>query len=191
MNIPENGSYLEGQLLVATPNVMGSSFKQSVILMCAHSHEGAMGIIINHTLENLSYEDLFEQLSMPADKLKNTLPVHYGGPVEVNRGFVIYRHDEKFLDDAMLIIGEIAISVSLNLLQAIAAGEGPKDRLLALGYAGWAPGQLEAEIKINSWISVPVSSELLFDQNNPRKWERAAMLQAVDLSKLSTVAGHA
>lgn len=186
-----NNGYLEGQLLVATPNVMGSAFSKSVILMCAHSHEGAMGVIINHTLDNVHCSDLFDQLALPAETIRDNPPVYYGGPVEVNRGFVIYEHEGNFLEEAMLTVGDIAISGSLNILRVIAEGKGPKRSLVALGYAGWGAGQLENEIKENSWFSVPASTDLIFERTNAKKWERAAMLQGVDLRKFSTVAGHA
>lgn len=183
--------YLQGQLLIATPNITGSSFKKSVILVCAHSHEGAMGIIVNHLLDNIHGQDLFDQLSIKPEKDHAKMPIHYGGPVEINRGFVIYEHNGAFLDDAMLTIEGVAISSSINVLQAIAAGKGPEKHLVALGYAGWAPGQLEGEVEENSWISVPLRSDLIFDHKNGEKWKRAAMLEGVDLSKLSTTAGHA
>lgn len=183
--------YLEGQLLVATPNVMGGSFKQSVILMCAHSDEGAMGIIVNQSLPEVNYADLLEQFNLPKHKIDSSVSVNYGGPVEVNRGFVIYRHEDRFLDEAMITMGDVAISGSMGLLQKIAEGTGPKQRIITLGYAGWSPNQLEEEIEDNSWISVPVNSDLVFDKNNDRKWHRASFGNGIDLSKLSTVAGHA
>ena len=183
--------YLEGQLLIATPNITGSSFKKSVLLVCAHSHEGAMGIIVNHVLDSISDQDLFDQLNIEPGEAQQSQQIYYGGPVEVNRGFVIYEHNGEFIDDAMLTIGNIAISGSVGILQAIAEGKGPKKYIIALGYAGWAPGQLEDEVEENSWISVPISSDLIFDSKNGEKWERAAMLEGVDLSKLSTTVGHA
>jgi putative transcriptional regulator len=188
---PDEDGYLQGRLLVATPNIVGSHFQHSVILMCAHSAEGAMGIIINHTLDNIFYSDLFEQLGLPTTALTVNPTVHYGGPVEVNRGFVIYEHDERYLKEAMLVVGNVAISGSLGVLKAISEDSGPKRCLLALGYAGWGPKQLEAEIEENSWISVPLNSDLIFDQSQEEKWERAAQLQGIDLRKFSTMAGHA
>jgi putative transcriptional regulator len=186
-----HNGYLEGQLLIATPNITGSSFKQSVILICAHSKDGAMGLIINHTLENVHYEELFEQLNLERKALLQSLPVHYGGPVEINRGFVVFEHNGQFLDEAMITVGDIAISGSLKLLQAIAEGTGPTKRLLALGYAGWAPGQLEEEIQGNSWLSVPADNAIIFDLNNIGKWQRAALKYGIDIYKLSSEAGHA
>jgi putative transcriptional regulator len=186
-----HSGYLEGQLLVATPNITGSSFKQSVILICAHSGEGAMGLIINHTLDSVHYDELFTQLNISRANLRQELPIHYGGPVEINRGFVVFEHKGRFLDEAMITVGDIAISGSLNLLRNIAEGTGPEKRLLALGYAGWSPGQLEEEIENNSWISVPVDNAIVFDNNNMNKWQRAALTHGIDLNKFSTTAGHA
>lgn len=191
LHLHNGDGYLNGTLLVATPNITGSSFQKAVIFMCAHSHEGAMGVIINHTLDNIYYTDLFKQLNLPTDALQDNPPVHYGGPVEVNRGFVIYEHQQRFLKEAMLTVGDISISGSLGILKAISEGDGPKNCLLALGYAGWAAGQLEAEIQENSWISVPISTDILFGRDHQQKWERAAQLQGIDLKKFSTVAGHA
>lgn len=185
----QNG-YLDGQLLVATPNIEGPGFKQSVVLMCAHSHEGAMGIIVNHVLDNLTTQDLFDQLNIQLNAM-DPVPIYYGGPVEVNRGFVIYEHEGKVPEDAIITVGDIAISSSVEMLHALAKGEGPKKYRIALGYAGWAPGQLEEELEENSWISVPLSNELIFNGDDSEKWKRAAKLQGVDLTKLSTVAGHA
>ncbi len=190
MNKKGNG-YLEGQLLVATPNVMGKSFKQSVILICAHSDEGAMGIIINQTLPDVDYGDLCSQFDLPVNAIDSNLSIHYGGPVEANRGFVIYRHQDKYLDEAILTVGDMAISGSIDLLRQISEGNGPKERILALGYAGWSANQLEGEIEDNSWISVPASSDIVFSNNNDSKWHRASFGNGIDLSKLSTVAGHA
>ena len=190
MKNASNG-YLEGQLLVATPNVEGGGFKQSVILICAHSSEGAMGIIINHLLPDVQYRDLFEQFELPQSHIDGSEKVYYGGPVEVNRGFVIYRHEDRFLGEAMLQMDDLAISGSIDLLRQIALGEGPKEVILSLGYAGWSPGQLEEELEENSWITVPVDSNLVFDKNNDSKWHRASFMNGIDIHKLSTVAGHA
>jgi putative transcriptional regulator len=187
----QGNGYLEGQLLVATPNITGSSFKHSVILICAHSDEGAMGIIVNHTLPNVDYGALFEQFDLPVEYINSSLSVNYGGPVEVNRGFVLYKHEDNFLDHAMLIVDDMAVSGSIDLLTKISHNQGPKECLLALGYAGWSPGQLEEEIEQNSWISVPVDSDLVFDKNNDSKWSRAAFMHGIDLNKLSTTVGHA
>jgi len=151
-----------------------------------------MGIIINHIIENISYRELFEQLSIEGSQNVPRLPVHYGGPVEINRGFVIYHTNGGEPEPETLItVGNIAISSSIHVLREIAAGRGPAERILALGYAGWAPGQLETEIESNSWISVPSTRELIFDADNETKWSRAAQSQGIDIRKLTSDAGHA
>jgi putative transcriptional regulator len=183
--------YLQGRLLVATPNIMGDHFSKSVILLFAHSEEGAMGIILNHPLRDVTYQDMFTQLALEDKAALATRPIHYGGPVEVNRGFLIYDHEQRFEKEAMVTVGEIGISASLEMLQRIAEGTGPARHLLALGYAGWAPGQLESEIAENSWFSVPLDVDLVFSQSAQAMWQQAANLQGVDMSKFSTLAGHA
>jgi putative transcriptional regulator len=190
-DISSSTGYLSGQLLVATPLVTSPGFSHSVVFVCAHDAGGAMGIIINHIIENISYRDLFEQLSIESSTGTPRLPVHYGGPVEINRGFVIYHFEDKPLPDTLITSGNIAISSSIHVLRDIAAGKGPSERILALGYAGWAPGQLEVEMESNSWISVPSSRELIFDTDNDTKWNRAAQSQGIDIRKLTSDAGHA
>jgi putative transcriptional regulator len=187
---PPSG-YLSGQLLIATPLVTSPGFAHSVIFMCAHDAAGAMGIIINHIIDNISYKELFDQLSIKRVGEIERLPVHYGGPVEINRGFVIYHFEDKPLEETILTVNNIAVSSSLHVLRDIAMGEGPKERILALGYAGWGAGQLEAEMEANSWISVPAEKTLIFDTDNATKWKRAAGSQGIDISKLTSDAGHA
>lgn len=183
--------YLSGQLLIATPLVTSPGFAKSVIFMCAHDSAGAMGIIINHIIENISYKELFEQLAIDRAAHVEKLPVHYGGPVEINRGFVIYHFDELPHPDTLITVNNIAISSSIHVLKEIAAGAGPKERILALGYAGWGAGQLEIEMESNSWISVPATRDLIFSPDNEAKWNRAAQSQGIDIRKLTSDAGHA
>lgn len=190
-NSDPSSGYLAGQLLVATPLVNSTGFSHSVIFLCAHNAEGAMGIIINHIIGNMSYRELFDQLSIEEGENVPGLPVHYGGPVEINRGFVIYHFDDLPYPDTLIATGNIAISSSIHVLRDIAAGKGPKERILALGYAGWGPGQLESEIESNSWISVPASRELIFETENETKWKKAAQSQGIDISKLTSDVGHA
>jgi putative transcriptional regulator len=183
--------YLSGQLLVATPLVSSPGFSRSVIFMCSHDSNGAMGIIINHIIENISYKDLFEQLAISRENSIDHLPVHYGGPVEINRGFVIYYYDDLPHAESLFSLGNIAVSSSLHILRDIAGGSGPTKRILALGYAGWAAGQLESELEANSWISVPASCDLVFSPDNEAKWQRAADSQGIDIRKLTSDIGHA
>ncbi len=197
IHIPKSGKtepvgYLTSRLLIATPLINSPAFARTVILMCAHDKNGAMGIIINNIIENISYTDLFEQLEIAPQDSVNQLPVHYGGPVEINRGFVIYHLGEAPPHpDTLITVNNIAISSSIHVLRDIAAGKGPKERILALGYAGWAAGQLETEMEANSWISVPATRELIFDTDNNLKWSKAANQHGIDISKLTSNVGHA
>lgn len=187
----ENDGYLEGQLLIATPRITGSSFSHSLVLVCAHGKDGAMGIIVNHIIENISYRDLFKQFSLPEGDLSTNLPVHYGGPVDLNRGFVIYQYEGEPPEDALVTSGGIAVSSSVLKLREIAAGGNSSRCMLALGYAGWSAGQLEKEIEENSWITVPATLDLVFDNGEEDKWQRASRTYGIDLSKLSIDVGHA
>jgi putative transcriptional regulator len=188
---PEKPGYLQGQLLVATPLLQESCFSRAVIFMFAHSAEGAMGIIVNHIIENIRYQDLFDKLSIKY-KANQQLPVHFGGPVEIHRGFLLYPADQSpAYPDAIITSQNIAVSGSLSILQDIANDEGPKQCLLALGYAGWSAGQLEAEIEKNSWLTVPADRDLIFSEDNVGKWTRATQRHGIDLGRLSVDVGHA
>jgi len=183
--------YLSSRLLIATPLVTTPMFSRSVILMFSHDTEGAMGIIINHVIENVSYKDLFEQLSIGGDGGIGNLPVHYGGPLEMNRGFVIYHFQGVPHPETILTVGDIGVSSSVHILREIAQGSGPKDRILALGYTAWGSGQLEAEMEANSWISVPATCELVFKADNTAKWKHAAETYGIDISRIMGHVGHA
>jgi putative transcriptional regulator len=188
-SIPSTEGTLTGQLLVAMPHMADPRFARSVVYLCAHSGEGAMGLVVNRLIDSLTFESLLEQLgveaSVPAD-----MPVHFGGPVESSRGFVL--HTTDYLQDSTLLIDdEIALTATIDVLKAIAAGEGPKRRVLALGYAGWAEGQLDAEIQANGWLLVPADLDLVFGNNNETKWARSLAKIGVDLTLLSSEAGHA
>jgi len=180
---------LTGQLLVAMPHMADPRFARSVVYLCAHSGEGAMGLVVNRLIDSLSFESLLEQLgveaSAPAD-----MPVHFGGPVESSRGFVLHTTD-YVQDSTLLIDDEIALTATIDVLKAIAAGEGPKRRVLALGYAGWAAGQLDAEIQANGWLLVPADLDLVFGNGNDTKWTRSMAKIGIDLTLLSSEAGHA
>ncbi len=184
------GGYLEGQLLVATPLIMESCFNHAVLYLCAHSDEGAMGIIINHALDDLSYMDVLKQLKIPEPEGARKWPVYLGGPVEPTRGLVIHSPDYRH-EDTVVLADDIAVTSNLQILRDITAGGGPKKHLLALGYAGWAPGQLEAEVEANSWISAPSSGKLIFDTPDDQKWSETAKTLGIDMLKLSGDVGHA
>jgi len=182
---------LTGQLLVAMPQMTDPRFSRSVVYVCAHSGtEGAMGLVVNKLLASLTMDELFTHLHLEPSTLGRTRPVHFGGPVEPGRGFVL--HTADYREDATLVVGEeFAITATLDILRAIGNGDGPQRSLLALGYAGWAPGQLDAEIQANGWLSVAADPDLLFDDDFDAKWQRALAKLGIDLTALSTEAGHA
>jgi len=182
---------LTGQLLVAMPQMMDPRFTRSVVYVCAHSgDEGAMGLVVNKLLASLTMDELFTHLHLDPTRLNRTRPVHFGGPVEPGRGFVL--HTADYREEATLIVGEeFAITATLDILRAIGKGEGPRRSLLALGYAGWAPGQLDAEMQANGWLHVDADETLVFDPNSKDKWQQALAKIGIDLTALSGDAGHA
>jgi putative transcriptional regulator len=182
---------LMGQLLIAMPQMLDPRFARSVVYVCAHSEgEGAMGLVINKLLEALTMEELFTHLQLAPTPPDPRRPVHFGGPVEPGRGFVL--HTSDYREDATLVVGDgFAVTATLEVLRAIGRGEGPRRNLLALGYAGWAPGQLDAEMQANGWLSVPADSDLVFGEDLEGKWQRALAKLGVDVTLLSTEAGHA
>ncbi len=188
-SIPTESS-LAGQLLVAMPQMADPRFARSVVYLCAHSADGAMGLVINRLIDSLTFEGLLEQIGVEQTAAGGNLPIHFGGPVESSRGFVL--HTTDYLQDSSLLIeDDIALTATVDVLKAIAQGNGPRQRVLALGYAGWAPGQLDAEIQANGWLLVPPDLDLVFGDDNEAKWERAIAKIGIDLSLLSSEAGHA
>jgi putative transcriptional regulator len=193
-----NGGYLDGQLLVAMPGMPDSRFSRSVIYVCAHSPEGAMGIVVNQPAANIDFPDLLAQLDIIPSERPIKLPqkakalkVLRGGPVETGRGFVLHSADFT-IDNSTLPIDEgICLTATVDILRAIARGDGPRHAVLALGYAGWSAGQLESEIHDNGWLHCPPDRDLLFDAGFETKYERALRKIGIDPGMLSTAAGHA
>jgi len=189
--------YLDGQILVAMPTIQDDRFARTVIYMCAHSSEGAMGIVINKPAPNVKFRDLLEQLEVipkGADDQPirvEPVPVLKGGPVETQRGFVLHSSDFFIKDSTLSIDGGICLTATLDILKAMARGEGPMSALLALGYAGWAPGQLENEIQANGWLNCAADSELIFGTLPETKYSTALRKIGIDPAKLSPDAGHA
>ena len=182
---------LTGQLLIAMPQMMDPRFARSVVYVCAHSEDaGAMGLVVNKLFEALTMGELFTHLKLDPGALGRSRPVHFGGPVEPGRGFVL--HTTDYREDATLAVADgIGLTATLDILRAIGKGEGPRRSLLALGYAGWAPGQLDAEMQANGWLSVSADTDLVFDDDFEGKWRRALAKLGIDLTLLSTEAGHA
>ncbi len=181
---------LTGQFLIAMPAMNTPHFAQTVIYICAHTPDGAMGIVFNRPLASPSFDDLLEQLDVEPVPPMRRIELFRGGPVDSARGFVL--HTADWTSDGSLRVGsQMALTASLDVLKAIADGGGPRHGLLALGYAGWGPGQLDQEMQDNAWLSAPASVDLLFDGNHDTKWRRAMALLKIDPLLLSGKAGHA
>jgi putative transcriptional regulator len=190
--------YLDGQMLIAMPTMNDERFARSLIYVCAHSSEGAMGIVVNRPAANIKFPDLLVQLDViPAAELiqlpreAGTVKVLKGGPVETGRGFVLHSADFFIENSTLTIDNGICLTATLDILKAIAHGEGPQSAVLALGYAGWAPGQLENEITENGWLNCEADKDLIFGTEIETKYEKAMHKLGVDLGKLSSEAGHA
>lgn len=190
--------FLDGQMLVAMPSMSDERFARAVIYVCAHSTEGAMGIIVNQQVADVDFPDLLVQLNVIPDSDRIELPrraegvkVLKGGPVETGRGFVLHSSD-YFIENSTLPIDEgVCLTATLDILKAIARGEGPASAVLALGYAGWAPGQLEQEIQDNGWLHCTADSDLIFGADIDTKYDRALRKIGIDPGMLSSEAGHA
>ena len=182
--------YLTGQLLVAMPQMEDQRFARSVVYICAHTEDGAMGLILNKLAEAINFSDLLEQLNLPVATVSDKTRVHFGGPVETGRGFVL--HSDDFTQDASLLIENgVALTATVDILSAISKGNGPRNYLLALGYAGWAPGQLDSEIQANGWLIAPADTDILFGSKIENKWNTALNTIGIDVTMLSSHAGHA
>jgi putative transcriptional regulator len=196
-NAPRQG-YLDGQLLVAMPVMGDPRFERSVIYLCAHSADGAMGIMVNRPAGSIDFPELLVQLNIinKDDQIKlpetaESMQVLRGGPVDTGRGFVLHSSD-FYIENATLRIDEdICLTATIDILKAIAKGDGPKHAILALGYAGWRPGQLEAEIQGNGWLHCDADADLVFGDDVEDKYARALRKIGVDPGMLSNDAGHA
>lgn len=189
--------YLDGQLLIAMPGMSDPRFDRSVIYMCAHSEQGAMGIIINKTTPMMSFGDLLSQLDITADdnmappQELMEMPVLFGGPVEQGRGFVLHTSDYFTADSSLPVAENIALTATVDILRAMAKGKGPQRAVLALGYAGWAPGQLENEIQHNGWLTCQADEDLVFGLDFDARYLAALRKLKIDPAMLSSDAGHA
>jgi putative transcriptional regulator len=190
--------YLDGQFLVAMPGMADDRFARAVIYVCAHSAEGAMGIVLNRPASDLNFPDLLVQLDIVPEAERISLPkrvgrmqVLMGGPVETSRGFVLHSPD-FYIDQSTLPIDDsVCLTATIDILRAIARGEGPENAVLALGYAGWGAGQLETEIQQNGWLNCPADAELIFGASVDTRYELALRRIGIDPAMLSTEAGHA
>ena len=193
-----DSKYLDGQLLVAMPGMSDPRFARAVIYMCAHSEDGAMGLVLNHPAATMNFPDLLVQLeiigaeqAIRLPRSAGAVPVLMGGPVETGRGFVLHTNDYFIQNSTLPIDGEINLTATVDILRAIAKGEGPAQAVLALGYAGWSPGQLESEIQANGWLHCPADPSFIFGDELDTKYERALRKIGIDPGMLSSAAGHA
>jgi len=182
---------LTGKLLVAMPGMGDPRFEHSVVFLCAHSSDGAMGLIVNKPAPELQFADLLEQLDIPSGPAGQDIRVHFGGPVEHGRGFVLHSADYEGSGGTLKVDARFGMTATLDILQDIAQGDGPASSLLALGYAGWGPGQLESEILENGWLTVEADPGLVFSSDNAQKWESALRTLGIDPITLSAAAGRA
>lgn len=190
--------FLDGQMLIATPAMADDRFSRSLIYVCAHSSEGAMGIVVNQPASDINFSDLLVQLNVipEADVIQlptraETLKVLKGGPVETGRGFVLHSADFYIENSTLPIDNGICLTATLDILKAIARGDGPMSAVLALGYAGWEPGRLEDEMQENGWLHCPSDSELIFGSDTGRKYDRALRKLGIAPGMLSNAIGHA
>lgn len=181
---------LANQLLIAMPGMADPNFNSTVTLICEHNDEGALGIVINRPL-TLTLGGLFEQLDLiDPDPRAAANPVLMGGPVGPERGFVLHAPTHSY-EHSLAVSGEINLTLSRDIIDAMARGSGPDKSLVALGYAGWEPGQLETEMLANSWLNVPATPDIVFDLPFAERWSAAAQSLGIDISRMSTDAGHA
>ncbi|KAA9010740.1 YqgE/AlgH family protein [Histidinibacterium aquaticum] len=182
---------LAGQLLVAMPEMGDPRFDQAVIYVCAHSEDGAMGLIVNKPTPEVNFTDLLEQLEISSGPETRDIRIYYGGPVEGARGFVLHSADYASEGATMPVDSGIGLTATLDVLEELAKGRGPKSSLLALGYAGWGPGQLEGEIAQNGWLTCAARPDIVFGRANEHKWSAALKSLGIDPLLLSGEAGHA
>ena len=202
-SLSDRAGYLDGQILVAMPSMADERFARSVIYICAHSADGAMGIIVNHPAQTMTFSEILVQLDVLESAAARALPdsvgavpVVKGGPVETGRGFVLHSSDYHVDNSTLPIADGVSLTATLDILRAIAGGRGPRRAVLALGYAGWSPGQLESEIQGNGWLNCEADAGLIFDPGLDDKYNRALRKMGlgkigIDPSLLSSEAGHA
>ena len=181
---------LQGQLLLASPHIGDERFEKSVILMCHHDADSAMGLVINRRTSNLSLGDLYEKLDIGAPRFCVDDPVHIGGPVDGNRGFVLHSQDHM-LPDSMAVTHEIGLTASIDMLRDITEGVGPMHTIVSLGCAGWSAGQLDREMAENVWLSLPASAQLVFDHDHETLWEHGFATLGIDPGFFAGNAGTA
>lgn len=191
MSSDEDTGHLDGKLLIAMPSMGDSRFERTLIYLCAHSPKGAMGLIVNKPARDLKFDDLLEQLNIEGSETSTPIRVYFGGPVEHGRGFVLHSPDYETKETTLKVDSNFGMTATLDIIEDISNGEGPKSCLLALGYAGWGPGQLEGELQANGWLTCDASPEIVFSEDDDRKWENALGVLGITPSLLSATGGTA
>jgi putative transcriptional regulator len=181
---------LTHHFLIAMPSMADPNFARSLTYICEHNDQGALGVVVNRPID-MTLGALFEQIEIPLqDQHWAALPVYYGGPVQVDRGFVLHRPAGAW-QSTLTVSQEVALTTSKDILEAVAEGRGPRQMLVSLGYAGWAPGQLEEELGQNAWLTVPADLDVIFQLPPERRFRAAMELLGIDLARLSDDVGHA
>lgn len=191
MQVQQTLDDLTGKLLIAMPGMSDPRFDRSVVFLCAHSSEGAMGLIVNKPSADLEIADLLRQIGVTPAETLDPMPVHFGGPVENGRGFVLHGADYTGNESTLKVDASFGMTATVDILQQIAAGTGPAQCIMALGYAGWGPGQLESELQQNGWLTSDASLELVFGSDSSAKWERALRGLGINPLLLSSTGGRA
>ena len=181
---------LRDHFLLAMPSLGEGLFSQSITYICEHGESGAMGIVINQPLD-LSVAEIFEHLEIDAAADFSGMPIMAGGPVQIDHGFVLHRNGDRDWDASLHVTPEITLTTSRDILRSIGAGTGPDEHLIALGYAGWGPGQLEQELAENSWLTMPADSDVIFATPYQQRLSKAAAALGIDMNLISGQAGHA
>jgi len=181
---------LQGYFLIATAKMPDPRFQQQVVFVCAHNEEGAMGLVINQPIPDLCLADILESFGL-SSSLKDFSPVYLGGPVEKNSAYVLYSSDYQVVGNYLEVSSTVNLTREPVVLQDIAKGIGPRKYLFLLGYAGWAPGQLEEELRVDGWLTLPATDEVLFDVPDRQKWQKAAERFGIDISVFGDVIGSA
>lgn len=183
-------NYLTGQLLIAMPQMDDKRFRNSVILICSHDSDAAMGVIVNQPVENLSLEGLAEQIGIGTPLFAGDTPVYNGGPMEQSRGMVVHS-SEHMLPDSISITHSMAMTSNIKIITEIANGYGPREYIVTLGHASWSAGQLEREIRSNVWLTMPFQKDLVFSQSIDTVWASCFSRLGISAAHISCTAGHA
>lgn len=182
---------LTGKLLIAMPGMTDPRFEKSVVLLCEHSPGGAMGLIVNKPAREVDSSELLKQLEIDASAADRMPGVHFGGPVEMGRGFVLHSAEYDRVGATLPVTADVSMTATLDILHDIGAGKGPEQAILALGYAGWGPGQLESELQENGWLTADSKAAIVLDADAEAKWARALAILGIDPLTLSAAAGRA